>query len=83
MVLLFRVFFWDSEVYVVLFVYRVLGLFKGLYFLVRNEDYFDDFKKVMRLEFLWRKLEGCFDEFFFYEFVFGDCRDILKFFLCY
>ncbi|CAA6656211.1 unnamed protein product [Spirodela intermedia] len=40
---------WDSEVHAALFVHRVVGLPKGVYFLVRNEDHLDSLRKAMRL----------------------------------
>ncbi|KAI3971315.1 hypothetical protein MKX01_008159 [Papaver californicum] len=37
----------------------VSRLQKGSYFLVRNEDHFDEIKRVTRNEFEWEKPEGC------------------------
>ncbi|KAF9611687.1 hypothetical protein IFM89_034870 [Coptis chinensis] len=55
----FRVLPWDSEVHAVIFVHRVVGFPKGVYFLVRNEDHFHDLKQATRSEFEWVKPEGC------------------------
>ncbi|KAG2729681.1 hypothetical protein I3760_01G261400 [Carya illinoinensis] len=55
----FRALPWDAEVHAVLFVHRVAGLPKGLYFLVRNEDHFDELKKSTSSNFAWVKPEGC------------------------
>ncbi|KAE7997101.1 hypothetical protein FH972_001763 [Carpinus fangiana] len=63
----FRALSWDAEVHAVLFVHRVARLPKGLYFLVRNEDHFDELKKSMSADFAWVKPEGCPDNLPLYE----------------
>ncbi|KAK3019548.1 hypothetical protein RJ639_004389 [Escallonia herrerae] len=80
--LLYRAIPWDSEVHAVMFVHRVLGLPKGLYFLVRNEDHFDDLKKATRPEFKWEKPEGCPDELPLYELAKIDCQELAKHAFC-
>ncbi|KAI3756832.1 hypothetical protein L1987_56655 [Smallanthus sonchifolius] len=74
---------WDSEVHCVLFVHRVVGLPKGLYFLVRNEENFDDLKKGMRLDFKWEKPEGCPPELPLYELARIDCMKLSKHLSCH
>ncbi|KAK2968565.1 hypothetical protein RJ640_006756, partial [Escallonia rubra] len=74
---------WDSEVHAVMFVHRVVGLPKGLYFLVRNEDHFDDLKKATRPEFKWEKPEGCPDELPLYELAKIDCQELAKRLSCH
>ncbi|GMH00599.1 hypothetical protein Nepgr_002438 [Nepenthes gracilis] len=76
LVLPFRSLPWDSEVHAALFVHRVSGLPKGLYFLVRNEGHFDDLRKAMRSEFTWKKPAGCPDGLPLYELSTGDCREL-------
>lgn len=63
----YRALSWDSEVHAALFIHRVVGLPRGLYFLVRNEDQFSDLKRATRSEFKWEKPEGCPDELPLYE----------------
>ncbi|KAL5550905.1 hypothetical protein UlMin_001081 [Ulmus minor] len=70
----FRALSWEAEVHAALFVHRVAGLPQGLYFLVRNEDHFDELKKTMRPGFMWKKPQGCPDELPLYELERGDCR---------
>lgn len=79
----FRAMCWDAEVHAALFVHRVEGLPKGLYFLVRNEDHFDDIKKATKSEFKWEKPEGCPDDLPLYELVRGDCRKLAKQLSCH
>ncbi|XP_059633946.1 uncharacterized protein LOC132276509 [Cornus florida] len=79
----FRALPWDSEVHAVMFVNRVAGLPKGLYFLVRNEDHFDDLKKATRSNFKWEKPEGCPDDLPLYELARGDYREIAKRLSCH
>ncbi|KAB1218981.1 hypothetical protein CJ030_MR3G015103 [Morella rubra] len=63
----FRALPWDAEVHAALFVHRVAGLKKGLYFLVRNEDHFHELKNSMSSNFAWAKPEGCPDHLPLYE----------------
>ncbi|MCL7032195.1 hypothetical protein MKW94_015956 [Papaver nudicaule] len=68
----FRVLPWDAEVHALLFVHRVKGLQKGSYFLVRNEDHFEEIKRVTRNEFEWEKPEGCPADLPLYRLALGD-----------
>lgn len=68
----FRSLSWDAEVHAALFVHRVAGLPPGLYFLVRNEDHFNELKKSMRPEFKWTKPDSCPDELPLFELEIGD-----------
>ncbi|KAI3693281.1 hypothetical protein L6452_33114 [Arctium lappa] len=79
----FRAMDWDSEVHCVLFVHRVVGLPKGLYFLVRNEEHFDDLKKSTRSDFKWEKPEGCPSELPLYELGRADCMELSKHLSCH
>ncbi|XP_074279974.1 uncharacterized protein LOC141605194 [Silene latifolia] len=79
----FRALSWDSEVHAALFVHRVSGLRNGLYFLVRNEDHFEDLRKVMKPEFTWNKPDGCPDDLPLYELALGDCRELSKRLSCH
>lgn len=79
----FRALSWDAEVHAVLFVHRVVGLPKGLYFLVRNEDHLDELKKSTRAEFKWEKPEGCPVDLPLYELARGDCQQIAKQLSCH
>lgn len=79
----FRVLDWDAEVHAVLFVHRVSGLHKGLYFLVRNEYHFDQLKRATRTEFKWVKPEGCPDGLPLYELARSDCQTLAKKLSCY
>ncbi|KAL6965024.1 hypothetical protein U1Q18_036081 [Sarracenia purpurea var. burkii] len=79
----FRALSWDSEVHAALFVHRVAGLQKGLYFLVRNEEHYEDLKKATKSEFKWEKPEGCPDDLPLYELARGDCRQLAKRLSCH
>ncbi|CAI9277944.1 unnamed protein product [Lactuca saligna] len=79
----YRAMDWDSEVHCVLFVHRVVGLAKGLYFLVRNEEHFDDLKKATRSDFKWEKPEGCPLELPLYELGRADCMKLSKHLSCH
>ncbi|XP_021748789.1 uncharacterized protein LOC110714558 [Chenopodium quinoa] len=79
----FRALSWDSEVHAALFVHRVSGLPKGLYFLVRNENHLDDLRNAMRPEFTWRKPEGCPVDLPLYELAPGDCKELSKRLSCH
>ncbi|WVZ85378.1 hypothetical protein U9M48_032314 [Paspalum notatum var. saurae] len=70
----FRVLPWDAEVHAALFVHRVSGLPKGLYFLVRNEEHFDALKHAMRQDFEWVRPEGCPNGLPLYQLMKGDCQ---------
>uniref|UniRef100_A0A453N2Q5 Nitroreductase domain-containing protein n=1 Tax=Aegilops tauschii subsp. strangulata TaxID=200361 RepID=A0A453N2Q5_AEGTS len=70
----FRVLPWDAEVHAALFVHRVSGLPKGLYFLVRNEEHFDTLRNAMRQDFEWARPEGCPDGLPLYRLMKGDCQ---------
>ncbi|CAI0560204.1 unnamed protein product [Linum tenue] len=79
----FRALSWDAEVHAALFVHRVDGLPKGLYFLVRNEDHLDELKKATRPDFKWEKPEGRSDDLPLYELGRGDCQQISKALSCH
>ncbi|MQL87871.1 hypothetical protein Taro_020407 [Colocasia esculenta] len=79
----FRVLPWDSEVHAALFVHRVAGLPKGLYFLVRNEDHFDILKQTMRSDFEWVKPDGCPDGLPLYRLASSDCQVLAKQLSCH
>lgn len=72
----FRALPWDSEVHALLFVHRVVGLPNGLYFLVRNEDHFEEIRRDTRLEFKWMKPDGCPDDLPLYELAQGDYQEL-------
>lgn len=79
----FRALPWESRVHAVLFVHRVVDLPKGLYFLVRNEDQFQDIKASTRKEFKWSKPDGCPEELPLYELALGDCKELSKRLSCH
>ncbi|KAK4419303.1 hypothetical protein Salat_2343200 [Sesamum alatum] len=79
----FRALPWDCQVHVVLFVHRVVGLPNGLYFLVRNEDSFGEFRTATRSEFKWVKLDGCPDDLPLHELARGDCQELSKRLSCH
>ncbi|KAB2595446.1 hypothetical protein D8674_030896 [Pyrus ussuriensis x Pyrus communis] len=79
----FRALPWDAEVHAALFVHRVEGLPQGLYFLVRNEDHFDELQKSMRSGFKWVKPEGCPDNLPLYELYRTDCRALAEKLSCH
>ncbi|KAI7990244.1 hypothetical protein LOK49_LG12G02556 [Camellia lanceoleosa] len=59
------------------------GFFVGLYFLLRNEDHFDDLKRATRSEFKWEKPEGCPDDIPLYELARGGYRQLAKKLSCH
>ncbi|OVA19540.1 Nitroreductase-like [Macleaya cordata] len=79
----FRLLPWDAEVHAVLFVHRVAGLPKGSYFLVRNEDHFDDLKRATRSDFVWEKPEGCPADLPLYRLELGDCQVLAQRLSCH
>uniref|UniRef100_A0A7N0TDR9 Nitroreductase domain-containing protein n=1 Tax=Kalanchoe fedtschenkoi TaxID=63787 RepID=A0A7N0TDR9_KALFE len=79
----FRALSWDAEVHAVLFVHRVSGLPKGLYFLVRNVEHFDELKKSTRPDFQWVKPDGCPEELPLYELARGDLQVLAKRISCH
>ncbi|XP_047315647.1 uncharacterized protein LOC124919453 [Impatiens glandulifera] len=79
----FRSLPWDPQVHAVLFVHRVSGLPKGLYFLVRNDDHLEDLKRATKSEFKWEKPEGCPDGVSLFELAKGDFMDISKRLSCH
>ncbi|CAN0889871.1 hypothetical protein LINGRAHAP2_LOCUS16185 [Linum grandiflorum] len=79
----FRTLSWDAEVHAALFVHRVDGLPKGLYFLVRNEEHLDDLRKATRPDFKWEKPEGCPESLPLYELARGDCQRLAKSLSCH
>ncbi|ESQ36832.1 hypothetical protein EUTSA_v10007140mg [Eutrema salsugineum] len=80
----FRALAWDTaEVHLALFVHRVSGLPKGLYFLVRNEDHLSDLKTAMRPAFEWRRPDGCPDYLPLYKLAEGDCQKLAKELSCH
>ncbi|KAL1063405.1 hypothetical protein V6Z11_D13G140700 [Gossypium hirsutum] len=79
----FRALSWDAEVHAAIFVHRVIGLPKGLYFLVRNEDHLEELKMATRSEFKWEKPEGCPDDLPLYELASSDCRELAKRLSCH
>ncbi len=50
-----------SSIHLLLFVHRISGLEKGIYFLIRNEDDFEDIKSKCYPEFLWKRAKGAPD----------------------
>nr|XP_043617090.1 uncharacterized protein LOC122588935 [Erigeron canadensis] len=79
----YRAMDWDSEVHFVLFVHRVVGLPKGLYFLVRNDEHFDDLTKATKSDFKWEKPEGCPSGLPLYELGRADCTKLAKHLSCH
>lgn len=79
----YRVLSWDAEVHAALFIHRVKGLPKGLYFLVRNEDHLGELKKAVRSGFVWEKPEGCPRDLPLYELARGDCQQLAKGLSCH
>ncbi|GJN20519.1 hypothetical protein PR202_gb07908 [Eleusine coracana subsp. coracana] len=79
----FRVLPWDAEVHAALFVHRVSGLPKGLYFLLRNKEHFDALRSAMRHDFEWVRPEGCPDGLPLYRLMKGDCQRLAMQISCF
>jgi SagB-type dehydrogenase family enzyme len=68
------------EVHLAVFVHRVLGLDRGLYFLFRNPDQEEALRSRMRPEFEWNKPEGAPAGLYMLEA--GDFRDLARALSC-
>ncbi|XP_023540195.1 uncharacterized protein LOC111800641 [Cucurbita pepo subsp. pepo] len=79
----FRALPWEAEVHAAMFVHRVVGLPQGLYFLVRNEDHFDELKKATKPDFKWVKPDGCPSDLPLYELHRGDYQALSKRLSCH
>lgn len=79
----FRTLPWESEVHAALFVHRVVGLPQGLYFLVRNEDHFDELKRATSPDFKWVKPDGCPSDLPLYELHRGNYQALAKRLSCH
>ncbi|HRW83090.1 MAG TPA: SagB/ThcOx family dehydrogenase [Methanothrix sp.] len=71
---------WRPEVDLAVFVHRVLGLDRGLYFLVRNPDHEDALRSAMRESFAWERPKGAPQG--FYRLESGDFRDLARSLSC-
>lgn len=79
----FRTLTWDAEVHAALFVHKVIDLPPGLYFLVRNEEHFNQLRLAMRTEFEWARPEGCPDGLPLYRLALNDCEELAKQLSCH
>ncbi|KAH9318023.1 hypothetical protein KI387_019792, partial [Taxus chinensis] len=79
----FRALPWRAELHMVLFVHRVVGIQKGIYFLVRNSDHFNALKSATRPVFEWEKPEGCPSGLPLYRLQTGDCCELAKQLSCH
>ncbi|OMO88557.1 Nitroreductase-like protein [Corchorus capsularis] len=79
----FRALSWDAEVHAALFIHRVKGLPKGLYFLVRNEDHLEELKRATGSEFEWEKPEECPHDLPLYRLATVDCQELSKRLSCH
>ena len=71
---------WRPEVHLAIFVHRVLGLDRGLYFLVRNPDHEESLRSHMRGNFKWNRPEGAPVGLYMLEA--GDFRDLARVLSC-
>ncbi|KAI5077688.1 hypothetical protein GOP47_0007512 [Adiantum capillus-veneris] len=55
----FRVLPWKSEVHLAIFVHKVAGLSKGLYFLIRNSEHEQSLQQALRPDFTWHRPDKC------------------------
>jgi hypothetical protein len=72
----FRILPWKAEVHMAIFVHRVEGLPKGLYFVVRNSEHEARLRKSLRHDFDWEKPDGCPSRLPLYRLLEGDCEDL-------
>ena len=72
----FRVIPWNSEVHMAIFVHRVAGLSKGLYFLIRNSGHEQNLRKALRQDFLWEKPHKCPENLPLYRLAEADCEQL-------
>lgn len=70
----FRALPWAADVHLALFVHKVVGLPKGLYFVVRNSEHEQQLRKAMRPEFRWEKPEKCPQHLPLYLLADADCE---------
>ena len=71
---------WRPQVHLAIFVHRVLGLDRGLYFLVRNPDHEDLLQSASRESFDWERPKGSPPGFYMLEG--GDFRDLSRALSC-
>ncbi len=77
----FNLLSWRPEVHLAIFVHRVLGLDRGLYFLVRNPDREDSLRSQTRGNFEWKRpSDGAPAG--FYRLAAGDFRDLARALSC-
>lgn len=72
----FRVLPWKSEVHLAIFVHKVAGLSKGLYFLVRNSEHEQKLRRALRRDFLWEKPDKCPENLPLYRLAEADCEKL-------
>lgn len=72
----FRVLPWSSQVHMAIFVHKVIGLPKGLYFLVRNSEHQKQLREAMRPEFQWVKPEKCPEQLPLYLLAESNCEKL-------
>lgn len=76
----FNLLTWRPEVHLAIFVHRVLGLDRGLYFLVRNPAQEDSLRSQMRGDFEWKRPKGAPEGLYMLEA--GDFRDLARVLSC-
>lgn len=76
----FNLLSWRPEVNLAIFVHRVLGLDRGLYFLFRNPDHEELLRSSMRQEFEWNKPESAPAGLYMLEA--GDFRELARTLSC-
>ncbi|KAI5055159.1 hypothetical protein GOP47_0030304 [Adiantum capillus-veneris] len=74
----FRVLAWRTEIHLAIFVHKVSGLAKGLYFLCRNNEHEQSLRKAMRPEFKWEKPEKCPQHLHLYLLAESNCELLSK-----
>ncbi|KAH7307337.1 hypothetical protein KP509_22G054900 [Ceratopteris richardii] len=79
----FRVLPWDAEVHMAIFVHKVAGLSKGLYFLVRNSEHEQKLRQVLRQDFTWYKPDKCPSTLPLYRLAEADCEKLATQLSCF
>ncbi len=55
----FQTISWEPQVHLGLFIHRVDDLPQGLYFLLRNKKHLQELQSTFKLDFVWKKPQGC------------------------
>lgn len=70
----------SSQVHLLIFVHNVRGLSQGLYFLCRNQDHFEEIRRLSKKDFSWEEKDGNLP---LYGLAYGDLRKEAEIISCH